>query len=91
MAITNAQLTELLEGMARTHIALLRATLDHHPTLRLVVPALQREAQITGGASQPISLGNVYARMMLNAGAVPPPDQQSIEYFAKELDKLTGA
>lgn len=91
MAISNEQLVEILLGIARTHAAVLNATSDLETVSRKIIPTLQGQAQILPPPGQPISLQNIYPKILLqtmfaqNRGAKPLE-----QYFGQELDKLVA-
>ena len=92
MTISNEQLVEILLGIARTHAAVLNATFDSVTVARKIVPALQAQSQILPPPAQPVSLQNVYPRILLQA-MFGPQQRESIplgQYFAQEIDKLTA-
>lgn len=88
MAITNEQLAEVLAGIARTHMALLNATLPPEKVNREIVPLL-RDTLGGIGAKQPLTLLNLYPRMLVQSLGVPRPGSTPLHhYYGAELDKL---
>ena len=89
MSISNEQLVEILIGIARTHAAVLNATFDSTTVGQKIVPTLQGQAQILPPPGQPVSLQNIYPKLLLQTLFGPQRNAAPLEkYFGQELDKL---
>jgi len=73
-----------MAGMVRANIALVRSVTDPATFLTQAIPAMQTMAAVP--PSLPVTLENIYARMLLQALAGNVPNTG---FYATELDRLT--
>ncbi|NUO72939.1 MAG: hypothetical protein HOQ10_09520 [Frateuria sp.] len=82
-------MAQLLEGMARSQMAIMQSMVDEKTWRTQVIPAIQGQGQLFNSTPQPVTLDNIWARMLLNSSGARTPDRPPVhEYFAKELDRL---
>ena len=76
MAVSEQEVADLLAGMTRVHLAIVRGLSQNHPrTAENIIRALHEEAQLATGSNSSVSLAGLPARYLLSLLEARPPNR----------------
>ena len=79
MAVSEQDVADLLAGMTRVHLAIIRGLSQNHPrTAENIIRALREEAQLAAEPNGSASLAGLPARYLLNLLEAKPPNREDV-------------
>ena len=79
MAVSEQEVADLLAGMTRVHLAIIRGLSQNHPrTAENIIRVLRQEAQLAAGPNGSASLAGLPARYLLNLLEAKPPNREPL-------------
>ena len=83
MAVSEQEVADLLAGVTRVHLAIIRGLSQNHPrTAENIVRALREEARLSGGVNGQGTLAGLPARHLLGLLEAKPPNREGFSDLA---------